>query len=474
MCDPALVSTKLKHEISHIRKHWLNDEAAVFTFMVTDEIAQSPTATHLYDTLKNLQLRRADRNVGYASAALAYRAARENVLHTPKFCLTPLQATTAQKIDSRGVDVEKILELAKEDQQASYELLLEKIASDAWPEDERRKNLNTLYNISQIKGYWLLTRLSFILLGRTHAALYEYLNTLSARHLTIHAGTSDQKEISLANYSSQEAISWALTELSSTEIETCLLQETFASIGTLQRTQPLLFGGLRTIHLHSLLRLCSSKSKSPWALDTALEIAQYEPSELLNKIERVLIEQHDIFKRGLSESISSSSLENIEGKDATDTDWFGWRAERGLIVNFDRDFLEAIWESLSHTKRLILGDAGSSECVIDCELVRSSMTSREEIFAQLIDGSIKQLRPPYYKSAMIETLLAYTRFCAKNEDVFFEQDLDLSALLELAARSFCKEQGHTSSSMRDIDILLNESPSVLQEWVMKAFEQTVG
>lgn len=470
MCDPDLVSTKLIHEITHIRKHWLSEKAAVFTFMVTDEIAQSPTVERLYDTLKNLQLRRVDRNVGYASAGLAYRASRENKLHTPNLCLNPLKAIPAADTDLSHLDqgIRQMLELAHTDQRAAYERLIEIASSDTWQGEQRSAYLQLIYDLSQINGFWLITRLSFILLERSHAALFEYLNTLTARHLSIKVGATKQEEISLSDSEDQEAITEAFKSVSSSAIETCLLQETFASIGTLQRTKPLLFEGLRSIHIHSLLKLCSTKSKAQWSKETALEIGSLSPSELLNKLQDILAEKHDMYKKGLSESFSFSTIGAAKSTSAASIDWFGWRVERGLIVNFDGDFLEAIWESLAHAKRLIFGDVGIAECVVDCELVRRSMTSREEIFAQLVDSSLQQIHPPYYKSAIIETLLAYTRFCESHPEAYFPEGLDLNALLEAAAHSFCSENSRDDTSLRDIDALLHQSPKVLQSYLEKA------
>lgn len=473
MCDPELVSTKLLNEIEHIRKHWLNNEAAVFTFMVTDEISLSPKADFLYDTLRNLQLRRTDRNVGYASAALAYRASRENVLHTPNLCLTPLQMRPEENdlFENLEPSIKQIFAIAESDLKAAHDHLINIDASDLWKPELRNQHLNTIYNLSQIKGYWLLTRLSFILSKRTHAALNEYLNTLSARHLTVQVGANKNEEVSCSKTNGKSKIAKTLEDASNSHIETCLLQETLASIGTLQRTKPLLFDGLRSIHLHNILRLCASKSHDKWSDESAVEVASLSPNALLSKIENILRSQRKTYRKGLNESFSFEKIDNPISDEATVTDWFEWRVKRGLIVNLDRDFLEAIWESLAHTKTLILGDMGSSECVIDCELVRKSMTSREEIFAQLIDDAIQQIHPPYYKSAMIETLFAYTRYCEKNKGIFYKDQINLNTKLEKAAQEFCAEHDRQASSARDIDALLREHPKVLQEYLEKVFRK---
>jgi len=271
---------------------------------------------------------------------------------------------------------------------------------------------------------------------------------------------------------SDDAIVEVLSSASQTPAEASLLQETFASIGTLHRTKPHLFEGLRSIHLHSLLKLCAAEDQALWSVETALSVGHKSPSELLECINNILESQQNFYRKGLTESFSVSHDKDLKSvsENAVDTDWFGWRITRGLIVNFDRNFLEAIWQSLSHATHLIFGDSASSECVIDCEVVRSSMTPREEIFAQLIDNSIQKLHPHYYKCAIIESIVAFTTFCSENPTAKFEK-LNLSEILEKAADDFCDSKQLDTSSNRAIDLLLREPTSTLQAHFIRALER---
>ena len=473
-CDPELVSENLKSEIAHIRDNWLYDEAAVFTFEVTEKICHSPSAVSLYDTLRDIQSRDFDKNVGYASASLAYRASKENVMVTPRLCLTPMQTDNriSPVISKEAKDIQALFAQADKSQVSAYEQL-KKLASTAnWDDPQKEQFISRVYEISQIRGDWLLTRKSFVLAQRNHAALAESLKTLEAKGISITLGTPKEMEISLDS-ADEEGILNAFVQASSSAIEVCLLQELFSSLDRLDRTKPYLFEGLRSVHLHNVLKLCSSETGAPWSLEMAIEIASKSPGELFERIDAILSKQHEIYRQGLSKNFSFESKNLNSEDDITATNWFEWRVERGLIVNFDMDFLEKIWNSMAHTNCIVMGDIDSSECTIDCELVRKSMTSREEIFAQLIDDAVRQIHPAYYKSAIIESLIAFTVFCENKPDVYFGEGLNLNQILESAAEHYCISAGKEKCAERDIDMLLKESPRVLQAHVMSAFEMHI-
>ncbi len=475
MRDAELVSAKLKKEITHIRKHWLNTEAPVFTFMMTAELCDAPTASTLFQTLKNLQLRSTDANVGYASASLAYRASRENRLHAPKICLTPIRppAPVVPEVLTGPQEIYAVLAFDGGSQVRACETLKKFIDTDESLSDtEKQYWLEHIYDIAQVRAHWLLARLCFSLLGRAHTDLADYLSVLSARHFSVIVGAEKSQEFSLDPAMSNVDIVSTLNDVANGPIEHCLLQEVLATIGALQRTRPRLFEGLRSIHLHNLLKLCLDTSSKDWSKDGVMEIGQLSPGELLQKIEAILESHRSLYTKGLKNYFSISASSKSLDTDAMDMDWFEWRVERGLIVNLNREFLEAIWQSMAHASKLVFGDAGSQECVVDCDLVRSSMTPGEEIFAKLIDDSIQQLHPPYYKSAIVEVLRAYTQFCEKYPNVRFEDGLNLSQQLELAAEAFCSIERTRSPASRDVDVFLQEPPEVLQHYLEKALTQS--
>ncbi len=471
MRDAQLVCDKLEKEIAHIRKHWLNSEAAVFTLMMTEELCESKNAHMLYATLKGLQLRTQHSNVGYASASLAYRASRENQLHAPNICLNPIRSAGEQVPQINTGPKQVYAVLSCKDQRQAYDKLLNFVENEPISHKDKQYWLTYIYEQAQRKNLWLIARLAFILRGKEHADLADYMTVLAARHFNIIIGSSDSGEFGLNPSMSNDEIVSCLRDVSNSEIEHCLLQETLAAIGSLQRTQPRLFAGLRSIQLQHLLRYSSEHPADDWTAESAMALGELNPGALFQNIETVLDKQRSVYKEGLKKEFPTAALKSGEAQSAVDTDWFEWRVERGLIVSLDRDFLEAIWQSMSHTRTMVFGDAGSQECVIDCDVVRRSMTSGEEIFAKLIDDSIQQLHPHYYKSAIIETLLAFTRFCEKYANVQFDEGLNLSELLENAAHNFCSLERQRSPAARDVDMLLQECPDVVQYYLEKALQQ---
>ena len=470
MRDADLVSHKLRREIRHIRKHWLNSEAAVFTFMVTPDLCASASAATLYETLKNIQLRTQDENVGYASASLAYRASRENKLHTPNICLNPIRPHSSIVVDADQMpaEIRSILTIADTSEDDAYSAVQAFIKDREARNENYQSELSFIYQQMLLKAHWLIARLCFIRLNKHHTDLADYLSVLTARHFSVLVGSERSSEFALNPSLTNVDIVDTLLQVSEGPIEHCLLQEVLASIGALQRYRPRIFEGLRSIHLHNLLKLCTGNTKE-WGLQSALDVGLLSPAKLLSKIEGILESQHSVFTKRLHDDFSDKDTQTSK---AMGTDWFEWRIERGLIVNLDRDFLQAIWQSLAHAKYLVFGDSGSQECVIDCEQVQRSMTPGEEIFARLIDDSIQTMHPAYYRSAIVEALMAFTQFCQKYPKVAFANHLNLSEQLEIAAKDFCSLERQRSPESRDVDILLLESPEVLQYYVEKALVKT--
>ena len=129
-------------------------------------------------------------------------------------------------------------------------------------------------------------------------------------------------------------------------------------------------------------------------------------------------------------------------------------------------FLRDIWHSLMFTPKLIFGDANCADFVLDCEIIRSSMTPGEASFAHLIDHLTHQLHPAYYKSAVVEALYAYTQFCINNPQVRFNQPLAFSEVLEKAAKRFAAEHKDKQPPFgRDLDALMRQSPHVFNLYV---------
>ncbi|UZJ45420.1 glycoside hydrolase family 15 protein [Marinimicrobium sp. C6131] len=479
--DARWFSESLAQEIEHIRKHWINQEVAVFTLLMTHDLCQMPHIDTLFEAIRALQLRTEHEHVGYASANLAYRASRVNALSIRDVKLEPLAPRACSHCLIEWDDLDPQAQAIWDAFPHASEIELQKQLAgfihhrdldalvgqhDAQPVTLQQW-LEILYRRARELNHWLMARYCFAALNRFHSDLAGSLSVLAMRHLLVVLGDKKREFIVSAHLDNDELMNGLLRTYKD-PVERTLAQEMLAQIGTLVRTRPELFDGLRSIHLHNFMQLCLRQGHVGNDYCSLDELGLLPPSTVMQRLVDILTYQRRIF----TEEVQLSKPEPgaiprtaAEQYHALDADWFEWRLARGLVTRLDNDFLKAIWQSLSHATVLEFGDRGSEDSTLDCELVRSSMTSGEESFAQLIDRLTQKLHPAYYKTAIVETLSAFTRYCEANPDAYFDAPVVFSQVLEAAARRYVAEKDHAKPGTRDIDNLLEQSPGVLQTYV---------
>lgn len=481
--DVELVTHIVNREISHTRKNWLSSEVAVFTFMVDENVCRSNNAHMLFSCLQNFQLRTKDENIGYASANLAYLASRENRLDIPTLCMAPLRSRERKQSsnDHWNADVTTLLSQlhgsqAEQAERISVFFQNRDLSASACTDDASstyKDFLNVLYNQAIEKEHWLVTRLCFVLSKRYKNDLADYLSVLSSRHFSVIVGNKRTQEFALQPSLTNNQIVEVLEEASSTPIEHALLQELLEYIGVLQRTQPEIFEGLRSIQLHNLLRLCVKRAPKQPHQKTVLAVAELSPYALMNKLNHIFDATHTQLSATLQEDTSAPTRSPNEPEfNAVNMNWLEWRYERGLILNLNRTFLENIWQSLSLTPQLVFGDGQNPHCVINSDFVRNSMTSGEEIFAQLIDNALAQLHPPYFKTAMVEALTVLNNFHERHPNATFNEPINLETILELSASVYCEAEHQSVPSTRNVDLLLEEPPELLAHYLNQVLTST--
>ncbi|WP_286804511.1 MULTISPECIES: glycoside hydrolase family 15 protein [unclassified Marinimicrobium] len=479
--DAQWFSESLAQEIEHIRKHWINQEVAVFTLLMTHELCQMPQIESLFEAIRSLQLRTEHDHVGYASANLAYRASRVNALSIRDVELEPLAPRDCSRCLDQWDDLapeaqtiwDSLTQLPEIELQKQLAGFLHKRDLDALVGQHDgepvtlQQWLEMLYRRTRELNQWLMARYCFAALNRFHSDLAGSLSVLAMRHLLVVLGDKKHEFIVSAQLSNDELMAGVLRTYND-PVERTLAQEMLAQIGTLVRTRPELFDGLRSIHLHNFMQLCLRQGRISDDYCSLDELGVLPPSTVTQRLIDILTYQRRIFTEEVQLSkpepgaLPRSAAEQFH---ALDADWFEWRLARGLVTRLDNDFLKAIWQSLAHAVTLEFGDRDSEESTLECELVRSSMTSGEESFAQLIDRLTQQLHPAYYKTAVVEALSAFTHYCEANPEAYFEQPVVFSQVLEAAARQYVAEKDHAKPGTRDIDNLLEQSPEVLQSYV---------
>lgn len=487
--DAELASEQLKNEIDYISKHWINDEVAVFTYLLTQDMCDSVNVAELLGTIRTLQLHLAQTNVGYASANLAFRASRVNKIAVPNITIKALNNTPEVSnshiipydfsLFSDSFQLE--LKALNYSDKTSYEQLLKwsqnyNLDSNL-PQNIERENsidctqtsfkslVESIYSRSQHKQHWLTARLCFSLLQFSYKDLVDDVSQVCARHITIALGRNTQTVLhgEHALLKPKQLVE-LLDSASENLLERTLFQELLVILGNTIRTNTQLFNGLRSIKLNSVLALCAEHSEC--TDESLVLLASKSPAELNKRVQNILNEQQEAFNHDVEFNFSARKGNQVDTSQvqAIDTDWLQWRTARGLIIRIDDDFLTDIWQSLSNTQSIIFADNKDAGEILDSILIQASMTPREESFARTLDALIQHLHPIYYKSAIVEVLYAYTQFCKLSSNSQFEQ-IVLGEVIDKAAKLYVLESGVDSSHERCLDILMAQSPDVMQKYV---------
>ncbi len=490
MFDAQMLIEYVTEEVQYIHKHWLNSEVAVFSFLVDKKLCQIPNVSNFFAVFRDYQLRTEQEYVGYASANFAYRASRVNHLTIPYFHVNSVTSLTDNVTANKDLDSTWLEAQAKHIldnfNNENDIFTFRKVVSylEHHPMDHAIDGLNTeitikdfireIYNRSQSKNNWLLARHCFAKLNFSPVDLGDSLTIIAARNLSISVGDNNDTIIKVdASFSNTEFFQ-GIDQNFKDPLERTLVLELLSSIGSLIRTDPKLFDGLRSIQLRNFLMLFAMDKGDADEVSMLEWIGLQSPSRIYKKLKNVLISRTKVFSQGINHIVPQkifideySMMDDAIAFDITDTDWMEWRLSRGLITHFDNHFLKEIWNSLGQARQLIFGQENSKTYVLDCEITRRSMTAGEESFAHLIDQLTYQLHPAYYKSTVIEALYAFTQYCANNPLARFKKPVIFSEVLDRAAKIYALEvlKDKIPNSTRYLEIFMQQSPHILNLYI---------
>jgi phosphorylase kinase alpha/beta subunit len=324
-------------------------------------------------------------------------------------------------------------------------------------------------------NYWLLARFCFSHLNYTLTDLADSLTLLAARNLSITVGDNNHTEIKVDQSFSNATYFESVRQLFPDLLERTLVQELISAIGSLIRSEPNLFDGLHSVQLRNFMLLCGMDKGDAEDVSMTEWLGLQSPAKLYKKIRTILTSRKKVFSQGINHITpykihhnESPDDENPVLSDAMDTDWLEWRTARGLITHFDANFLKDIWHSLMFSQTLVFNNLSGGSFNLDCKTIRQSMTPGEESFAHLIDQLTHKLYPAYYKSAVVETLYAYTQFCINNPQVRFQKPVVFRDVLESAATRYMNERRAQLSSLgieTDLTIFMQQSPHIVNLYV---------
>jgi len=491
--DAELASEHLKDEVSHISKHWINDEVAVFSYLISQDICDSVNADILLETIRSLQLRTKQNNIGYASASLAYRASRVNELVVPSINIQALN-NTPEVSNSHIIPIDfSLFSTSLQDELKSFndteldsynQLMLwskvyklDSILANQLNQDNEisqsgvsfKSLVEGIYTRAQHKQHWLTARLCFSLLGLSFKDLVDDVSQVCARNISIVVGNNDQAILNGEHALLQpKNLLKILDKASENPLERTLVQELLVILGHTIRTNTRLFNGLRSIKLNNLLAICAEHDEC--TDDSLIYLSSKSPAELNILVQKILNAQQEAFNYDAEYSFAAQlNNQNVSMQvQAIDTDWREWRSTRGLITRIDDEFLTDIWQSLAHTQCIVFGDNVTACEILDSNIVRTSMTPQEESFARTLDLLIQHLHPIYYKSAIVEVLYAFTQFCKQSPECNFDK-IVLGEIIEQAAKLYVSDSNSSSGHERSLDILLAQSPEIIQKYAFSVF-----
>ena len=496
--DGDVVSQIVRDEIVHIRKHWFHAEPAVFTLLIDEVICDVPNISGLFGTLRDFQLRNEGDRISHATADIAFRSARINEMSMPDLCLTTFNEHSSSlhqefhEYDFIDVDKPLLDQVLCADAEADKVAALKELCQKHLSLEHQfclvdgkkvtfMRVLDDVYTKAKMAHQWLLVRLTYALRGKPSPDVAEAVSDIMVRRIGLVVGSDPDSESHIRSPLTIDELVEVVKGTSDDLLEQALTLEMITSIGSLIRTQPELFDGLRTIRMQHLMNMCQVKREL--SCEEKIEVFQrlstLSPACLYQDILAIFTLQHDAYVQELESgyTTSTANLTNVFSVAGDDkmlgTDWLQWRMARGSITRFDKDFLKSIWDSLSHANWIAFGNEHAAETVLDCKRALSSMTPGEETFAVLIEEMLHHMHPAYYKSIVVEALVAFTEYCAEHPESYFEQMLNLGVLVDEAADLYVKEARDITIEVggdeRALDYLLNESPQKVQT----AFKRTL-
>ncbi len=459
--DPDLFQAHIRNELTSLANHWYYQANAVFTILIDEAISEMSNSHELFEFIRLLQKRENDAyRVIPQSAKNAFKSGNRRVI--------TMKPSDSLQLGIQLSHHERSWPLADDDQyfsldqeHATTDNLLAQLSEtpslnqavhcltllgerkalmntlpNSTPATTAYKVLHKVYLQTLISENWRAARQLYALLITPTTDLATYIADITVRQRFLVVGETPDSEIEISSPLHQDAILEAMRKTSSSAISLVLCHELIAIAGTLIRTQPDFFSGIRTIRIHNLVMLCARYFDPDDSAPIYDTLAKVSPSALYFALEHVLKQKHDEFAH-VATSLRYHHTTDAQGA-LKDIDWFEWRSEQGMITKLPDSLLLQFWESLSHVNTIVFGDL-QSNTRLDCKRALNSMTPGEDTFALLVEDLTSDIHPSWYKSLIFEGLYAFIQFCQQHKKCQFEQEVNLPVLVSQAAMDYAKQ-----------------------------------
>ena len=476
--DPKLFQAHIHNELISLANHWYYRANAVFSILIDEAICEMADSHELFEFIRLLQKGEHDMyRVVPQSAKNAFKSGNRRTI-TMKTSDSLTLGIQLKQHDQHWPLADEKDYFALDQENLSSEQLLNQLANspslpqavhcltllaerkalmntlpNSVPATTAYKVLNTVYFQALLKEEWQAARQLFALLIQPTTDLATYIADITVRQRLLVIGETPQSEIEITTPLHQDAILEMLRQTSSSPLSLVLSHELIAIAGTLIRTHPEFFSGVRTIRIHNLLTLCARHFSPDDEAPIYETLAKLSPFDLYQALEKVLQQKHDEFAH-VANTLQYHHTTDIQGT-MKDIDWFDWRAEQGMITKLPDSLLLQLWDSLSHVNTIVFGDV-QSKTALDCTRALNSMTPGEDTFALLIEDLTSDIHPSWYKSLIFECLYAFIQFCQQHPKCVFEQEINLPLLVSQAALDYAKQYRAKHPEEDKVAIALDE------------------
>lgn len=478
MYDSAALAARLKAELSHISRHWIENTDPLMLLCFDHHELKGQGAGKLIDLLKALQ----DGDVGGIKAEYGLLdehvgMIRPMVLKGP-FPITGVSGTSQRTaIEDISNEVAEVMELKAletwgegrntawlidymnnssnlSETAASLAAMLRRIPRNAksWVgtvdlpcEQEISTRLQDCLHLAAQAGQWRLVRFTAEALGYSDERLPDALKEILVRSRRLLVGDRiDNKTVINEPIEVGRLKEIMRGNVRGISVWPMLKEELLLHAGAAIKTDDSNFHGVHSINLHDLADYLVRQNEN--GLSGVLD---QSPSAIADQIRDLYSGQEHLIAY-LQNPEAEKGFELTRHADGI-SDWRLWRLRLGTVLKVSDRFYPKIFQILKQSESLAIGDPYRIENRLDSATLTSDTTQSEVSFAWAVDSMLGRLKSPYYRCLYLEALNAISAEFEESPDLYWHGCLSIDDLL-IAVNHRCWSNRDVSDDDSDQDV----------------------
>jgi phosphorylase kinase alpha/beta subunit len=312
--------------------------------------------------------------------------------------------------------------------------------------------LDEIYAKASQLEQWDILRRAAGLLEKADITLSDAVTELLVRQKQISVGKAYSDESLILEPMPHQEIVEKIRQLCDDDVrDQVLTQEVLIDLSILIKADPSLFDGLLTLRVGYLLRLITNELAREQQLtpdEAYSKVLTLTPHDIKQRLRQVLagfgglnqtmfqreslhVKPHATINwRVLPADIEPTAAETQDSPE----DWWRKRVIDGEIVRLSDQFYIELWETLKHTKGLVIGNRFDRKNRLDSDRILSEMTPGEQNFARRINHLLSKIQAPEYRHVVLEALRELSEIFKQNPELYFEDYIFLDVLIGHAVR----------------------------------------